>query len=33
MRVLAAGEAKGYEGQTFRAGKGDESGSVRMMAL
>ncbi|MDD2605355.1 MAG: hypothetical protein RBR20_14330 [Desulfobacterales bacterium] len=33
MRVLAAGEVDGYEGQTFRAGKGDEPGSVRMTAL
>ena len=33
MRALAAGEIEGYEGQTFRAGKGDEPGSVRMTAL
>lgn len=33
MRVLVAGEVEGYEGQTFRAGKGDEPGSVRMRAL
>jgi hypothetical protein len=33
MRALAAGEVEGYEGQTFRAGKGDEPGSVLMTAL
>jgi hypothetical protein len=33
MRALAAGEVESYEGQTFRAGKGDEPGSVRMTAL
>lgn len=33
MRTLAAGEVDGYEGQTFRAGKGDEPGSVRMTVL
>ena len=33
LRALAAGEVVGYEGQTFRAGKGDEPGSVWMTAL
>jgi hypothetical protein len=33
MRALVAGEVEGYEGQTFRAGKGDEPGSVLMTAL
>ena len=28
MRALAASEVEGYTGKTYRAGKGDEPGSV-----
>ena len=33
MRALGPGEVEGYTGQTYRAGKGDEPGSVLMTAL
>ena len=33
MRALAVEEVEGYGGQAYRAGKGEELGSIRLTAL